>query len=229
MNLSHMLKTYSPRFFLQEKKKFFELFFVIFYLVGIVGTAAPFSRELFLNLFPLAQILSFSVILIFHRETFDRKTIVVLMMIAIMGFLIEVAGVNTGFIFGIYEYGNSLGVKMLNTPWLIGLNWVMLSYAGSSLTEGIPIPVSLKIIIASLIMVLYDIILEQAAPLLDMWYWYNNEIPLQNYIAWFLTALVFQSFIKVAGVKTHNTIVHTVILMQVVFLLSLVVFTKFLK
>lgn len=212
--------------YFSNKRRFVELFFAIFYTVGFVGIITPFSHQLFLKLFPVALILSFFAILLFHKGSFDSGTLTVMILIALLSFLIEVAGVNTHLIFGNYKYGDALGIKLLNTPLLIALNWVMLTYAGSSVTEGFSLPVSLKTIIASILILLYDLILEQIAPLVDMWYWENNSVPVRNYIAWFIIALVFQTFIRISGIKTQNSIAWKIILIQVLFFISLIIFYK---
>jgi bisanhydrobacterioruberin hydratase len=208
------------------QKKYVEYFFVIFFIVGFAGTITPVSQPLFLKLFPLALLLSLSTILLFHGSKYNLKTIMVLFLIGILGFFIEVAGVNTHLIFGNYRYGHTLGIKLFNTPLLIGLNWVMLSYAGSSISESFPVPVLVKIVFASLIVLCYDIFLEQVAPFLDMWHWGNDAVPAQNYIAWFIIILVFQTFIRITGIKTQNSIALQIVLIQVVFFISLIVFFK---
>jgi len=204
-------------------------FFIIFYVVGFMGLSCKSTQGLFLTLFPFALILSFSVILIFHQATFDKRTICVFLIIGIAGFIIELAGVQTHLLFGNYRYGNSLGFKVLDTPLLIAVNWVMLGYAGSSIAENLKMPVPIKIIVASLIMVMYDIVLEQIAPLLDMWYWENNAVPLQNYITWFIVSLIFQTLIRVCGIKTYNPIAAILIIIQALFFLSLILLFTLIK
>jgi putative membrane protein len=216
------------RNYFSDKKRFVETFFIIFYTVGFIGSAAPFSHQLFLKLFPLALLMSFVAILLFHQDTFNAKTIIVLAMIGIWSFFIEVTGVNTHLIFGNYRYGNALGIKLFNTPILIAINWVMLTYTGSSITERTSLPLSLKIIISSLLVLLYDLVLEQIAPALDMWYW-EREVPLQNYVAWFVIAVIFQIFIRVSGIKTRNSIAIKIILIQIIFFISLIVYFKLTK
>jgi putative membrane protein len=215
--------------YLLKKRKYVEFFFIIFYLVGIVGIVTPFSHHLFVKLFPLALVLSFIAILFFHQASFDSKTIIVLVLIGLMSYLIEVAGVYTHLIFGNYKYGEALGIKLLDTPLLIAVNWVMLTYAGSSVTEKTSLSPSLKIILASFIILGYDIILEQIAPVVDMWYWENNTIPVRNYIAWFIIALAFQTIIRIFGIKIRNSIAWKILLIQAVYLLLLIVFFKLLR
>jgi putative membrane protein len=204
-------------------KRFVVAFFVIFYFVGFIGIALPFSHLLFLKLVPVALLISLIAILFFHQYEFDTRTILVLTTIGLTAYAIEVVGVNTHLVFGQYQYGNSLGIKIANTPVLIGLNWLILSYAGSSIAERMRLPVWLKIIISSFLILIYDIILERVAPVMDMWYWYNNVVPLQNYIAWFIIALLFQILIKASGINTKNSIVFTIMLSQCIFFFSLII------
>lgn len=215
--------------YIVKRRRYIELFFVIFYIVGFLGLVIPISHQLFLKLFPLALVLSFVVILFFNQDPFDQKTIIVLTLIGILSYLIEVTGVYTHIIFGNYKYGESLGIKLLNTPLLIGVNWVMLTYSGSSIAERISVPSSMKILIASALILIYDLILEQIAPVVDMWSWKNNIVPVRNYIAWFVIALVFQTFIRIAGIKTRNSIAWKIILIQAIFFLLLIMFFKILK
>jgi len=42
-------------------------------------------------------------------------------------------------------------------------------------------------------MVVYDLVLEleQCAPGLGMWYWSGDNVPVKNYLTWFILALLF--------------------------------------
>jgi putative membrane protein len=147
------------------------IFFIIFYLVGFLGILFVQTRPIFIWLTPFAIILSLLAFLIFHEPKINLKLVFALLLIYFLGYFIEVIGVNSGLIFGHYQYGAGLGTKILNTPLFIGLNWVMLIYASSSLLNSILIHPVLKVIFSSSIMVVYDLIIEQIAPKMDMWYW----------------------------------------------------------
>ena len=133
---------------------------------------------------------------------------------------------NTGLIFGRYVYGNSLGIKLFGTPLLIGINWLFLVYTTSSVLEGFKMPVLAKIGLAAALMLIYDIVLEQIAPMLDMWHWENGLIPLQNYVAWFVLALLFQSLLKILNVKVQNKFAFFIIICQFLFFLFLLIANK---
>ena len=215
--------------YLYQQKRLVAVFFIVFFMVGFFGIITPFTHQIFLKLFPVALLLSFFALLLFHQTPYDAKTVIALLVIGLSGYFIEVAGVNTNLIFGNYTYGDSLGIQFFNAPVLIGINWVMLTFASSSITEKSSLPISLKIIIASILMLLYDIILEQIAPDLDMWHWAGGVVPYQNFFAWLLIAVLFQSFIKMMGIKTRNSIALLIILCQALFFISLIIFFSITK
>jgi putative membrane protein len=133
-------------------------FFVIFYSVGIAGMLLPFSFPLFVKLIPVALLLS-SVALVFFHSTFNTKTLAVFTFIYLIGFFVEVLGVNTGIIFGNYIYGEGLGTKVFNTPLIIGLNWLLLVYITASVLENKKLLVPIKIILGDAMMLGYDMII----------------------------------------------------------------------
>ncbi|MFW5803961.1 MAG: carotenoid biosynthesis protein [bacterium] len=101
---------------------------VNFYIIGGLGLIIPFTRELFQQITPLSLLFSFILLLIYHEGDEKTKFFVVSILIAIVGFLVEVLGVQTGIIFGSYQYGETLGPKLFQVPLIIGINWLMLVY-----------------------------------------------------------------------------------------------------
>jgi len=209
-----------------RQKRYFQLFFIIFYFVGVIGIQLASSRHFFIGLIPYVLLMSFIVIMLFHESPANKKTILVLFVICITGFLIEVIGVRTRLIFGNYAYGEGLGIKLFNTPLMIGINWVMLVYCSSTVIDRFAFNPTLKILLASILMLIYDVIVEHIAPDIDMWYWNRNIVPLQNYIAWFLIAIGFQTIVRLYDIKIINQIAATIFICQALFFLSLILFFK---
>ncbi len=200
----------------KEVKKFI----VIFYGVGTLGFLIPFTKGFFIAITPFALLLSTYLLAIYHKK-YALKTIVIFVLIFLLGFFVEVVGVNTGLIFGNYKYGSGLGVKLFETPLLIGVNWLFLTYASVSVLSGLKINKNLALIFAPVLMLIYDLVLEQVAPKMDMWSWQNNDIPLQNYIAWFLIALVFVALIRVFKIDASNSMSKILLISQFVFFVLL--------
>lgn len=217
-------KSNSIAGFLARQVMNVRIFFVIFYSVGIAGIIIPGTFDLFIKLIPFALILSLVGVLVFYEGVVNVKSILILLTIYLLGYFVEVIGVNTGFIFGNYTYGNGLGIKLFSTPLLIGLNWAFLIYCSASIVDKIKVSKIIKIIAASGLMVIYDIVLEQIAPKIDMWKWENGTVPIQNYISWFVIAMVFHSLVKVAGIKLKNKMAAMIFICQAMFFIILLMF-----
>ncbi len=200
-------------------------FFVLFYLVGNVGLFLPQTSPLFKKLIPVTLLLSTFVLAIFHYP-FQKKEGIVFLIIYILGFVVEVIGVNTGRIFGNYIYGESLGLKLFSTPLIIGINWLLLSYISMSVAEKAATSAVLQIVIASSIMLAYDLIIEQLASVLDMWTWTGDEVPIKNYFAWFVLALLFNYLLKLFAVDTRNKLAPVILISQLLFFVILLVTLK---
>jgi bisanhydrobacterioruberin hydratase len=138
------------------------------------------------------------------------------------------AGTSTGLIFGTYHYGNALGPKLAGTPLIIGLNWIITCYcsiqvAGMVLgnNESKKINPFLHARIAAIFMVLLDFLIEPVAPVLDFWYWENNSIPIQNYLAWFAFGWLFCYWMIRLNLSQINITGRWLYFIQIVFFLIL--------
>ncbi len=210
--------------FLNRNKKNTIRFFLIFYAVGIAGMLIQVTFPLFVKLIPLALLLNFAALPFFHEGKLSFSHLIVFSILFVIGFLIEAVGVNTGLIFGSYHYGNSLGVKLYETPLIIGLNWLLLVYLTASVLEKTELNSTVKIVAGALLMLGYDLIIEQVAPALDMWYWHAGGVPLQNYLAWFIIAVLFHTLIRVFHLNWTNKLAPAIFSIQVIFFLILYIF-----
>jgi putative membrane protein len=69
----------------------------------------------------------------------------------------------------------------------------MLVYCANNITEKIKTPL-LRAPAAAVLMTGLDFFIEPLAICSDMWHWFGQEPPLQNYLAWFFLAC-FLSFL----------------------------------
>lgn len=202
------------------------------YVIGAMGMIFPFSRDLFILLTPFCILFSLLLIVFdFHSVGNNRFTFPLIVFYSIMflvSFFVEMLGVNTGFPFGNYKYGDALGVKFFNTPLIIGLNWVMLVVASASLFS-ITKNVFLKSFFAALAMLVYDLVMEPVACKLNLWCWDKHIIPWQNYAAWFVIAFVFQISMHHFNFQLKSRIGKWVFVVQFVFFLLLLLYFDALK
>ncbi len=200
--------------------------FIIFYVVGIGLFITPLTQTLFLSLLPYSLLGATIAILYFHKE-WNIKTIAVLLFIFIGSIIAEIIGVATGKLFGVYVYLSSLGIKIYAVPILIGVNWIVLIYASNAIVTKFTKNSLIKILGASSLMIVYDIVLEKAAPIMQMWIFKDNQPPLRNYVVWFLLAIIFHSAIEIFKVNTSNKPARALFIIQLFFLAVIVSYTLF--
>lgn len=199
-------------------------FVIMFYIIGAAGMLLPITSGLFIFLTPLALLMSFGLLMMHHQPGFITKDIAVFSFIFISGIVVELIGVHTGLIFGNYSYGKGLGLKIFDTPILIGMNWLLLVYTTGTIMQKVNIFPVLRIAAGASIMLIYDLVLEQVAPKMDMWSWENSEVPVNNYIAWWLIAVFFHSLIELFGIKLKNPLSITILVTQFLFFVVLYLF-----
>lgn len=188
----------------------------IFHLVGFIGFLI--SPAYFRSLTPVNLLLSAALVIVMSNQS-KGLFYLTLLLTALAGYFIEVAGVKTGWIFGHYHYGSALGYKLLSTPLLIGVNWALLIYATNQWVRFENKYVT--IIVAALLMVGLDFFIEQSAARFDFWYWRGARIPLQNYIAWFLISIGINWFTNKELSKKPNPTAKAFYIIQVLFFVAL--------
>ncbi len=196
--------------------------FIVFYCVGLVLYFMPFTYNLFILITPYTLVLV-SMAVFLHHKGWNIKAISVLTSIFILSIIAEIIGVATGELFGEYTYGRGLGIKIVDVPVIIGLNWVFLTYASNGIISRYTSKNILIIVGAASLMVLYDILLEKAAPLMDLWVFSKNDPPINNYAVWFLLALIFNWAIQKFKVNTHNRPARWLFFVQFCFFVVLVI------
>ena len=196
------------------------LVLAIFYLVGFVGLGFSSHRPLFQALVPFNLLLTNAVLFSFHRG-FTKPFGVFAAVVAGSGFLAEVLGVHTGVLFGSYQYGSTLGLKLWKVPLLIGLNWLMLVYTTGHLSDLFRLPWPLKALLATGLMVGLDYFLEPVAVQLGFWSWQGGQIPLSNFIGWFGVALLMQLYYQQADFPKVNPLAPLVFGLQLLFFAGL--------
>ena len=160
----------------------------LFHLSGLVGLLY-IDKNLFASLTPLNLFIS-STLLFVNQKSLKKKEIIIVFLIFSIGMIAEILGVNYGLIFGKYDYGDNLGLKLLGVPLLIGLNWVVLTFICGSISNHFIKNKYLSIVVAIILMLLIDITLEPIAPILDYWEFSGSIAPIQNYIGWAFTSLL---------------------------------------
>ena len=191
---------------------------IVLHLVGVAGFVYEPTRWLFLALVPANLLLNIAMLALFHEGRSYRIT-VLLSAIALLGFLAEALGVNTGWVFGHYAYSPALGFQVLDTPLMIGLLWAMLIYL------FVVVLGSLRgwqfVLAGALSMTLFDVVMEPGAVSIGLWSWSDGTVPWLNYATWFgLSVLMLMMMGGQAG-QIKNRLALTILLSQLLFFKAL--------
>ncbi len=215
---------------------------VFFHSIGLIGLLF-FDRAFFLAATPFNLLLSFA-LLIWTQTNKNSWFFLFLATCFIVGIVVEAIGVNTGFLFGDYAYGNVLGPRIKNVPVLIGVNWFLIIYCcGISIhtllmkainriaADSGKSPMALKalsvIIDGATLAVFFDWLMEPVAVKLGYWVWQGDgSIPMLNYICWFLISLLLLAVFHFAKFNKQNKFAVNLLLIQLMFFLLLRTFLK---
>jgi putative membrane protein len=196
---------------------------IIFYLIGAVGISI---NPNFAALTPFNLLVTAIILLYLHPEK-DLLFFINLFFVFVGAWFLEMIGTTTGIIFGAYKYGNSLGFKLNQTPIIIGLNWIIVAYSSIITVDVLAKHFKIKLheimgaLLAAILMVLLDILIEPVAPKLDFWAFENLVVPIQNYTAWFFFGFAFCYWMLKGGVLKHNPMAWKVYAVQVMFFIWL--------
>lgn len=188
---------------------------VITHLVGVAGFLSPF-KVYFILITPLHLIISTALLVVNQAER-NTNFAVAAIIAYLVGFWIEVAGINTGLIFGEYAYDSALGLKLFDTPLMIGVNWMMLILSIGAVFSRLNTNWLFKAFISAMAMTALDYLIEPVAIVYDFWHWKTDSIPLQNYLAWLITSFVLFAVYFRLRFQKENPLAVVVLAMQIVF------------
>ncbi len=195
-------------------------FILIFFGVGVVGLGLPWTRHVFTLLIPYTFLLYTYLLFITDRSD-KRRLAPVAAIIFLSGFFVEVAGVATGTLFGEYYYGTAMGPKIWGVPVAMGLTWLMMIYLTASAVQSYSMHPVFRPVLVGVLMVVYDFLLEPVAMWLNMWQWKGGDVPLMNYIMWFLVSVLLGALFPIAKLRIRNRIAGLMLAAQLGFFLLL--------
>ena len=219
-------------------KKYSPLYLaLLFHFTGVLGILFTPYKDWFVNSTPLVLLTMFILLSNTHIKYIKAYSLFFLIAF-IIGMSTEIIGVNTGLLFGHYQYGKVLGPKIFGVPFLIGLNWFVIVFcSGTLLTQCIDLlqrkwnvniakSASTVFIVVggAAITTCFDFILEPVAVKLDFWSWENGQIPVFNYACWFIISailLIVKMYLKKISVNSFAT---SLLFIQAVFFLLLNLF-----
>lgn len=151
-----------------------------------------------------------------------RQALIFLVLSAVISWLYEQIGVETGLVYGPYHYTDRLGLKLGHVPVLIPIAWFMMTYPSHVIANligtGKPISSSRNLMqiiwlsaLGAMTMTAWDLVMDpgMSSPPGQSWIWHAGGpyfgVPLQNFIGWLLTTftiyLVYRLIERRIGVQ----------------------------
>ncbi|MCX7876113.1 MAG: carotenoid biosynthesis protein [Melioribacteraceae bacterium] len=204
--------------------KYSDTIIYILFFVGALAHPIQYLQKYMIMLTPFTLFITTSIVIMNLLTDDNKKIFLWLLIVFFITMLIEIIGVHTKIIFGNYQYGNTLGIKIFGVPIIIGFNWVLIILGAIQLSNKLFNKKLLILLVAPVFTVLFDFILEPVAIKLDYWSWHNNTIPIQNYIAWYIISLVAVMFFSFMKIELKNNISMKYFIVQLIFFLILKIF-----
>lgn len=215
---------------------------IFFHSVGLVGILF-YHSDFFIQSTPLNLILSFS-LLVWTQQNKNTAFFLFMATAVVVGYFSEVAGVNTGLLFGDYSYGKVLGFQWLQVPLIIGINWFIIIYCCGISTQTLLLKVISRpasdnkepalllkamavIVDGATLAVAFDWLMEPVAIKLGFWTWFGDgNIPLYNYLCWFAVSMLLLTIFQLCNFNKRNKFAVNLLLIQALFFLILRTFLK---
>ena len=161
----------------------------LFHVSGIIGIIYS-DASWFIKATPLNLMLSF-ILLLLNIER-SKKTLLLVLLCFFVGMLAEIIGVKYGFIFGKYTYGEALGPKFMEVPFMMGIVWCILVFITGFIVQLFFETTWARIIVGIGLMLFLDLVMEPVAPILDFWTFESGLASFNNYIGWAVIAFPLQ-------------------------------------
>ncbi|MBA2422259.1 MAG: carotenoid biosynthesis protein [Chitinophagales bacterium] len=192
---------------------------IVIYLFAI---AALFygSNTVFNLIFSFNILFSLIILFLFHKG-WHLRVVLALAAIVMAGFLIELVGVNTGKIFGNYQYGASLGFEINGTPLIVGFHWLLLVYTTHVTIREIGITRPWIELTGAGLMTAMDYLIEPVAMKYELWQWEGGDVPLQNFVAWFYLSFLMHFYINRVKPIYENKIAMPTFIVILIFFITL--------
>ena len=200
---------------------------LLFHIVGVIGMnvmqrdyAMLFERVAWANI-----MLSFSLLIWCHEGGRYGRLGVFMLSTYVVGMAVEIMGVRTGAIFGVYHYTERFGWAIWSVPLIIGLNWALLSYAIGATVSALISVLWLRVVLAALMMSASDVLLENFAIKHSFWVWgssgdgHSAAAPIQNFVAWFVISLLMQTVYQYLIPQSRNKLALCYMIVFVLFLI----------
>jgi len=209
---------------------------ILFHTIGLIGILF-LKNPFFVATTPINLLLMFA-LLVWTQKEKNKFFILFTVAAIVIGFIVEVIGVNTNLLFGHYTYGEVLGFKWQQVPLIIGINWFIILYCCGISTQTLMQKISAKIseekqlapasikalsviIDGATLATILDWFIEPVAIKLHFWQWKDQQVPGYNYICWLIISIAILSIFHFCNFNKQNKFAIHLLMIQCMFFLIL--------
>ena len=210
---------------------------LLFHVSGAIGILFTPYKDWFIQNTPLNLSIMAALLIITQQ-----KNLYFFLFFAVAfatGFVVEWIGINTGFLFGHYQYGKVLGAQYSGVPFLIGVNWFIIIYCTGVIAQKLSVLSSQQLAAmqatvkpsvqaisfitdGALLATFFDFVMEPVAVKLRFWQWLGSgHIPFYNYTCWFVISLLLLTVFRLLPFEKSNPLAVHLFIIQLLFFLLL--------
>ncbi len=222
----------TEKYMLKSRTQIATALAIFFHVLGFVGMF--FNAAFFTAATPF-NLLLMCVLLLYTQQKINGPFVLFISVCFITGIAIEIIGTSTGYLFGEYAYGKTLGFYFKNVPIIIGINWFIIIYCSGITVHrflekisakletmtGVPSPAVRFFSIISdgaMLAVFFDWVMEPAAIKLGYWQWLGDgKIPSYNYLCWFIISIGLMSIFTVLKFEKKNIFAVNLLMIMLMF------------
>jgi bisanhydrobacterioruberin hydratase len=181
---------------------------LIFAVTGFLAVRFPDTPGAGVGSLISTLVIASPTLVAFWRFLGAGTALLTLAALSTLGFAVETIGIATGFPYGEFYYGDAMGPKVGGlVPYVLPLSWVPLVLGAAAaarppLSAGPPRR-ALWVLIAAVILVAVDGVLDPGAARLGLWVWPEGGayygVPLSNYAGWLLSGALAATLTLVLG------------------------------
>lgn len=195
-------------------KKGLIIFLWVMHVSALIGIALGYEN-FFYPKSPITLVYIAMLCILFYPVNKVKK-VVAFSICFLTGMSVEWIGVHSGYLFGDYYYGINMGPKLDGIPYLIGLNWAVLTLITHQLSRSINTSVYVTPAMGASLMVFIDFFLEQICDVAGFWH-FNGGAGWFNYLCWWVIAYILHLCLHALKIKGDRAISLHLYLVQLVF------------
>lgn len=178
---------------------------MIVYMASLIGFTTPHQQAWYLYYTPYFLLLNGLILLLYQRD-WNQQLGFFLASTMLLGSLVEGLGVHTGWLYGNYSFGETLGWKIAEVPAVLPVYWLVVVGSTAILAAKLlPNNSWGRILLSTALALGLTVLLQQVAAPLDFWFLESGKL-VQYILVQSLAVALLQYLFVAWKVSSKNAI-----------------------